>query len=90
MESTHSTFARWVSLQYYVSFFSKIAPLASSMCLKTRFGDSPGILADSHAVANPNVDFEDLSHTSQCTKLRLQLSRRCGIIALKELQHGNW
>ena len=76
-------------LQIYVSFFSKIAPLASGVRLKTRFGDGPGALADSYAVENPNVDFEDLSHTSQRTKSCLQPSRRCGIIALPESQHGN-
>ena len=31
----------------------------------------PGALADSYVVENPNVDFKDLSHTSQCTKSRL-------------------
>ena len=55
-------------LQIYVSFFSKIAPLASGVHLKTRFEDGPGALADSYAVENTNVDFEDLSHTSQRTK----------------------
>ena len=69
-----------LGLQIYVSFFSKIAPLASGVRLKTRFGDGPGALADSYAVENPNVDFEDLSHTSQRTKSCLQPSRRCGII----------
>ena len=77
-------------LQIYVSFFGKIAPLASSVRLKTRFGDGPGAPADSYAVENPNVGFEDLSHTSQRTESRLQPSRRCGIIALPESQHGNW
>ena len=48
-----------------------------------------GALADSYAVENPNVDFEDLSHTSQRTKSCLHPSRRCGIIALPESQHGN-
>ena len=77
-------------LQIYVSFFSKIAPLASGVRLKTRFEDGPGALADSYTVENPNVDFEDLSHTSQCTKSCLHPSCRCGIIALPESQHGNW
>ena len=68
--------------EYYKStlaFFSKIAPLASGVRLKTRFEDGPGALADSYAVENPNVDFEDLSHTSQRTKSCLHRSRRCGI-----------
>ena len=47
-------------------------------------------MADSYAVENPNVDFKDLSHTSQRTKSRLQPLRRCGIVALPESQHGNW
>ena len=71
-------------LQIYVSFFSKIALLASGVRLKTRFEDGPGALADSYAVENTNVDFEDLSHTSQRTKSCLHRSRRCGIIALPE------
>ena len=77
-------------LQIYVSFLSKIAPLASSVRLKTRFGDGPGALADSYAVENLNADSKDLSHTYQRNKSRLQPSRRCGIIALPESQHGNW
>ena len=71
-------------LQIYVSFFGKIAPLASGVRMKTRFEGGPGALADSYAVENPNVDFEDLSQTSQRTKSCLHRSRRCGIIALRE------
>ena len=47
------------------------------MRLKTRFEDGPGALADSYAVENPNVDFEDLSQTFQRTKSCLHRSRRC-------------
>ena len=74
----------WV-LQIYISFFSKITPLASGVCLKTRFENGPGALADSYAVENPNIDFEGLSHTSQRTKSCLHPSRRCVIIALPEV-----